>query len=44
MTPDYTSNDLFLTIKIKTMVQKVWKERHIYFNIGAKVIIAPNET
>lgn len=26
------------------MAQKVWKERHIYFNIDTKAIIAPNET
>ena len=26
------------------MEQKVWKERHIYFNIDTKAIISPNET
>ena len=26
------------------MSKKVWKERHIYFDIDTKAIIAPNET
>lgn len=25
------------------MQQKVWKERHIYFSVDTKAIIAPNE-